>query len=715
MATSSSSSSATQVNFPSTKLRLDSSREEYDSWKEAMLRVLESNNLVSFIDRKLPLPLETNSQAHKEWKHIDLIVKEWIFDSLSDQLKPIVIARKTAREVWFLLETNFTHPTPSPPSVHQGEDVVYKQMPLALYKAALRGDWDATEAILEQDPELAEARVAPNLDTALHIAVGTGRAIPYLEKLVNYMAPDLLAMKNSYNRTALHMAAVTGNLAAARILVSRRRDLLYVMDTWGQLPVVNAAMCDHPPTVDFFISQTINDDFDRDHYVAQHCLLLLNTLIESEFFDNALNLVERYPDLARMQHASGLSVLRTLSLKDKAFPSGARLNLWERLIYSIEDPSCCTPTLRELGRWHRNLHTVLYQVIRRIVPHVKWIHEQKVKHEQALKLLTCLCSHIESLNEIEAESIYADAMLKAAELGIPEVIEAIVDTCPNAVYSMEVNTKRFFLHMAVENRCEKVFNLVYQMSDHKHQFSNIKDLSGNTLSHLAAKLAPPHKLNLVSGAALQMQRELQWFREVEKNVRPYDRERPNSDEKTPRMIFTEEHSSLKAEGEKWMKDTANSCSIAAALIATVVFAAAITVPGGNGESGYPLFARSSAFIIFAISDALSLFTSSTSLLMFLAILTSRYAEEDFLYALPKRLCIGLFTLFLSILSMMAAFSATIYLVFGRKSAWVLIPVAVFACLPVTSFVLLQFPLLVDVISSTYGRGIFGKQSDRPFH
>lgn len=206
------------------------------------------------------------------------------------------------------------------------------------------------------------------------------------------------------------------------------------------------------------------------------------------------------------------------------------------------------------------------------------------------------------------------------------------------------------------------------------------------------------------------------LQEVEKWVDALDRELPNYEGKPAWMIFTEEHSNLKVEGERWMKDdTANSCSIAAALIATVVFAAAITVPGGNADSGYPLFVKSGAFIIFAVSDAISLFTSSASLLLFLSILTSRYAEEDFLYALPNRLCLGLFTLFLSILFMMTAFSATIFLVFGVKSAWVLIPVAVLACLPVTSFVLLQFPLLVDVTSSTYGRGIFGKQSGDPFH
>ncbi|KAL0411387.1 UNVERIFIED_CONTAM: hypothetical protein Slati_3728400 [Sesamum latifolium] len=129
----------------------------------------------------------------------------------------------------------------------------------------------------------------------------------------------------------------------------------------------------------------------------------------------------------------------------------------------------------------------------------------------------------------------------------------------------------------------------------------------------------------------------------------------------------------------------------------------------------PFFSKNGAFIVFAISDAVSLFTSTTSLLMFLAILTSRYAEEDFLYALPKRLLMGLGTLFLSITFMMVAFSATLYLVFAREQAWVLIPVGMLACLPVTSFVLLQFPLFVDLVYSTYGPGIFGKQSDRPFY
>ncbi|OMO77966.1 hypothetical protein COLO4_24915 [Corchorus olitorius] len=143
-----------------------------------------------------------------------------------------------------------------------------------------------------------------------------------------------------------------------------------------------------------------------------------------------------------------------------------------------------------------------------------------------------------------------------------------------------------------------------------------------------------------------------------------------------------------------------------------VFAATITVPGGtNGDSGLPVFKSEKAFLVFAVSDALSLFSSTAAILMFLSILTARYAEDDFLHALPKRLIMGLLTLFVSITCMMIAFSATLYLVFGDDKTWILITVAASACLLVILFVYLQFPLLVDMFLSTYGRGIFRKHCE----
>ena len=186
----------------------------------------------------------------------------------------------------------------------------------------------------------------------------------------------------------------------------------------------------------------------------------------------------------------------------------------------------------------------------------------------------------------------------------------------------------------------------------------------------------------------------------------------NKNKETPMMVFRKEHKELRKDGEEWMKKTADSYTITAALIITIVFAAAITVPGGNDSAtGKPIYETKASLIIFAISDAISLFTATTSLLLFLSILTARYADEDFLYKLPKRLIYGLVMLFVSVTSMMIAFSAALYIMFGQGKAWILIPIAALACLPIASFVTLQFPLLFELISSTYGHGIFGKEKD----
>lgn len=142
----------------------------------------------------------------------------------------------------------------------------------------------------------------------------------------------------------------------------------------------------------------------------------------------------------------------------------------------------------------------------------------------------------------------------------------------------------------------------------------------------------------------------------------------------------------------------------------MAFAAIFTAPGGNNDDGKPLFLNESVFMLFAISDAIALFSSSTSVLVFLSVLNSRYAGDDFLYALPKRLTIGVIALFISLASTMVAFIAKLALVLRDKIRWIAAPVTLLAAAPVILFLLLQYPLLVGLVRSTYGRGIFYKQS-----
>lgn len=151
-----------------------------------------------------------------------------------------------------------------------------------------------------------------------------------------------------------------------------------------------------------------------------------------------------------------------------------------------------------------------------------------------------------------------------------------------------------------------------------------------------------------------------------------------------------------------MKNTANSCMVVATLIATVVFAAAFTFPGGNNDKdGTPIFRQNQAFTMFVITDVAALVLSTTSILTFLSILTSRYAEEDFLMSLPGKLLFGLLTLFLSIACMVVAFSMTFFIAYDKTNAKFPLAIAAVTVIPIGCFCVFHVRLVVDILRSTY--------------
>ncbi|KAL6327783.1 hypothetical protein AAG906_025611 [Vitis piasezkii] len=187
---------------------------------------------------------------------------------------------------------------------------------------------------------------------------------------------------------------------------------------------------------------------------------------------------------------------------------------------------------------------------------------------------------------------------------------------------------------------EKIFNLLHGLTDaQKMKVISPLDRFGNSMLHLVAMLAPSEQLDGIPGAALQMQRELQWFKEVKNIVPPIFKDLTNSDGKKASEVFSQQHADLVKEGEKWMKEIATSSSFVAALIVTIMFAVAFTIPGA-----------------FCAALAILLKKSSTKVVM--------------------------------------------------------IPIILLACVPVTLFVLLQFPLLVNIFISTYGPGIFDRNVQR---
>ena len=185
---------------------------------------------------------------------------------------------------------------------------------------------------------------------------------------------------------------------------------------------------------------------------------------------------------------------------------------------------------------------------------------------------------------------------------------------------------------------------------------------------------------------------------------------------TPWDLFTEKHKDLRADGEKWMKETVNFYIVVATLISAVVFAAVITVPGGsNQETGTPILLKSIWFRVFFISNAIALLSSSASILIYVSILTSRFTEFDFLVSLPLKWVLGVITLVISIVGMVVAFSATCFLVLESELTWLPIVIIALAGVLIISFVSQHCQLWVGIIrSASLFKSLFGQRKNRLF-
>ncbi|PRQ38397.1 putative ankyrin repeat-containing domain, PGG domain-containing protein [Rosa chinensis] len=289
-------------------------------------------------------------------------------------------------------------------------------------------------------------------------------------------------------------------------------------------------------------------------------------------------------------------------------------------------------------------------------------------------------------------------VLIAAKMGITEMVEKILDKFPVAIQDVDSDNKNVIL-LAVENRQPHVYNLLQKREILKESLFRQLDNEGNSALHLAATCGQ-YRPWLIPGAALQMQWEIKWYKFVKNSMPHRYFVRYNNRGQTPKEIFEDTHKHLIKEGSKWLIKTSESCSVVAALIATVAFATSATVPGGlDQHTGEPILKDKTAFSAFTISSLVALCFSITSLDFFLSILTSRYEESDFSMDLPRKLLIGLTSLFASIASMLVSFCTGHIFLLKHQLRYVAYSLYAATCLPVTFFALAQLPLYFDLMKA----------------
>ncbi|ONI14482.1 hypothetical protein PRUPE_4G282500 [Prunus persica] len=638
-----------------------------------------------------------------------------------------------------------------------------------LYKSLNSGDWNAAKKYIDQHSGSLKHRGSSSGGTALHEAIERKQS-EIVEELLKLMTKEDLEIQDDHGFTAFFYALQKGKAKIVASMIKKNENLVTMRCCGNMTPVVFASTSGHWEIARFLYSHTPIHVLTEDYNGRDGAELISQSFVHRNKYDIDIGwkLLQKCPKLVLTEDYFEQSPLNAMAGFRSAFLSGIPLKFWQRWIYNnihvqppqpspinsdvcvnfeeleddkrnrrdlissdihVQQPqpapinSDLCVNLEELKDDKRNGRDLTSSVIGFFQGVVKNLlkllgihnlHEMRLRHDRILQFLPLVCEVATCRNlDWKQTALVERAIFRAVERGQVEFIKEMCKANPRIPLMTKDESGRTLLHYAVECRQEKVFNFIYGLNKYDRgtiltSADGSNDTCRTTILHAAGSLSA--HVNHIQGAALQMQRELQWFKEVESILPPQDREIRNVTEKmTAREVFTKNHNKLRKEGEESMKGTATSCTVVGALIVTIMFAAAFTVPGGsNQDTGFPIFLRKKLFRIFIISDSISLFSSTTSVMIFLGILTSRYAEDDFLRSLPTKMLLGLFTLFLSIATMMVAFSSTLFIMFEGES-WVSIPIILLASVPIASFVLMQSPLFLDIFMFTYGRGILDKK------
>ncbi|KAI9197906.1 hypothetical protein LWI28_006453 [Acer negundo] len=292
-------------------------------------------------------------------------------------------------------------------------------------------------------------------------------------------------------------------------------------------------------------------------------------------------------------------------------------------------------------------------------------------------------------------------LLAATRTGVIELVKEILKIYPQAVEHVS-HKKQNILHVAASYRRREVFELVKQMEmPTSRLILGIDEESYTVLHHVAD--TRNYTGGTRAGPAYQLQEELEWFQRVEKIMPSYFTQHlENKTNKNAKELFIEMHQKQLEEAQKWIKETSQSCSGVAVLVATVVFAAAFTVPGGTSDdNGLPILIYSPFFMFFTVMDVVSLSCSLTAVVMFLSIVTSPFDLHNFRVSLPRRLTLGFALLFMSVATTMLAFTSTIILIIrsDQHRQWTLTLICCAAFVPVSVLALTHFPLFVSFIKA----------------
>ncbi|KAL5096951.1 hypothetical protein RYX36_001278 [Vicia faba] len=555
------------------------------------------------------------------------------------------------------------------------------------YILAKRYDWKGFLKFFLKHKELLDKHIDLHKSTPFHYAAHCGSSEMY-NKMLKEVNPNemqrVLRLQDDMGNTPLHEVAFTGEVEMTKSILNKEvlseqfpSPLLELRNKLGETPVYRAAALGKTNLIKCFVQESVLPDYqDYAYYLPDED----DTIKGQDLETGQKNSNEPYqtqwkpPPQIHRTKLSGFSWMwytmwKVLSKEwkgiDKLWRKKEKHNLVQELVHLLakNDKSW------KFSSTHKDRAVSLGRALS--------IVEGKQKEKQEEQDVTSL------------RPIIYTPLLMAACNGIIEIVEVIIHFHPQSIEHVSEDEQNI-LYMAVKHRQLGIFLMLKKLNMVGRLAGKI-DKESNTVLHYTADF----KGGSQPGYALQLQEELHWFERIEKRLPYHYIIHKNNNDQTARDLFEKKHGHLLKDAREWIKETAQSCSAVAVLVATVVFAAAYTVPGGTDDRGFPRLLHHPIFVVFTVMDVVALASSLASVVMFLSILTSPCELWDFRRSLPRKLMAGFSFLFFSMATTMLVFSATILVnIKLDKSKWTSSLTYCAAFFPVSIFAMMQFPLYV---------------------
>ncbi|MED6161834.1 hypothetical protein PIB30_064493 [Stylosanthes scabra] len=136
-----------------------------------------------------------------------------------------------------------------------GPDSLYKR---EIYWAAISGDWVKASSYNQAHPNWMRIPLTEDGDTALHMAVSMEQT-NFVEKLIKLMSVEDMEILNVDGNTAFSLAAISGNLKIAKLLLHKNPGLVWIKGHKNMFPIELASSANQPLMASFLFERTSDE------------------------------------------------------------------------------------------------------------------------------------------------------------------------------------------------------------------------------------------------------------------------------------------------------------------------------------------------------------------------------------------------------------------------------------------------------------------------